>query len=258
MFSFRFFHYILLSCVIIPQAVLSKGQLKSLNEDTWSEMLTGEWMVEFYAPWCPACQQLQPLWKEFGEWSDDLGIKVGSVDVTLNPGLSGRFMIAALPTIFHVKDGEFRQYRGARDKDSFISFIEEKKWINIDPVPSWKSPQSYQMSTVSAFFRLSMLLRSTHNTLIQDYGIPYWGSYIIFGLLTILIGAFLGLLVVCIIDFFCPSRTSYQPLQRNANTDDAALGKKDESEGEYEGEDVIKEDIGDAEVRRRKEPKSPK
>ena len=22
----------------------------------------------------------------------------------------------------------FRQYRGARDKDSFISFVEEKKW----------------------------------------------------------------------------------------------------------------------------------
>ena len=26
------------------------------------------------------------------------------------------------------KDGVFRQYRGARDKDSFISFVEEKKW----------------------------------------------------------------------------------------------------------------------------------
>ena len=26
------------------------------------------------------------------------------------------------------QDGVFRQYRGARDKDSFISFVEEKKW----------------------------------------------------------------------------------------------------------------------------------
>ena len=71
---------------------------------------------------------------------------VGQVDVTASPGLSGRFMVTALPTIFHVKvnqisekelsvlkcepskDGVFRQYRGARDKDSFISFVEEKKW----------------------------------------------------------------------------------------------------------------------------------
>ncbi|GFT32527.1 thioredoxin-related transmembrane protein 1 [Nephila pilipes] len=257
MYSLGYFYCFLFSCVVIPQAVLSKGQLKSLNEETWSDMLTGEWMVEFYAPWCPACQQLQPLWKEFAEWSDDLGIKVGDVEVTLNPGLSGRFMIAALPTIFHVKDGVFRQYRGARDKDSFISFIEEKKWQNIDPVPSWKSPQSFQMSTVSAFFRLSMLVRSTQNSFLQDYGIPYWGSYIIFGLVVISIGAFIGLLVVCTLDFINP-RTSYQPLQRNANADDAVIRRKDESEGEYEGEDIIKEDVGDAEIRRRKEPKSPK
>ena len=29
-----------------------------------------------------------------------MGIKVGQVDVTASPGLSGRFMVTALPTIF--------------------------------------------------------------------------------------------------------------------------------------------------------------
>jgi hypothetical protein len=43
---------------------------------------------------------LQPVWEEFSTWSDDLGIKVGQVDVTTSPGLSGRFMVTALPTIF--------------------------------------------------------------------------------------------------------------------------------------------------------------
>ncbi|GFW45727.1 thioredoxin-related transmembrane protein 1 [Trichonephila clavipes] len=88
-------------------------------------MLTGEWMVEFYAPWCPACQQLQPLWKEYGEWSDDLGIKVGSVDVTLNPGLSGRFMIAALPTIFQwpIYDKKSEECSSIQPASSQLGFV---------------------------------------------------------------------------------------------------------------------------------------
>ena len=53
-----------------------------------------------YAPWCPACKALQPIWAEFATWSEDLDIKVGAVDITESPGLSGRFMITALPTIF--------------------------------------------------------------------------------------------------------------------------------------------------------------
>ena len=53
-----------------------------------------------FAPWCPACRGLQPAWEEFSTWSDDLEVGVAQVDVTESPGLSGRFMVTALPTIF--------------------------------------------------------------------------------------------------------------------------------------------------------------
>lgn len=39
-----------------------------------------------YAPWCPACQQLQPVWKEFADWGEDMGVNVAKVDVTEHPG----------------------------------------------------------------------------------------------------------------------------------------------------------------------------
>lgn len=38
-----------------------------------------------------------------------------------------------------------------------------------------------------------MTLRALHNSLVEDYGIPYWGSYILFAFVTILFGAMLGL-----------------------------------------------------------------
>jgi len=185
---------------------LVEGKLTTINEDNWRELLTGEWMVEFFAPWCPACRGLQPTWEDFAGWSEDLEIGIGQVDVTSSPGLSGRFMVTALPTIFHVKDGVFRQYRGARDKDSFISFVEDKKWTGVEPVSSWKSPDSVQMSLVSYFFKLSMVLRNVHTTLTEDYQMPYWVSYVAFAVATILLGGILGLILVCCIDCVYPPR----------------------------------------------------
>merc|ERR1712114_85897 len=116
----------------------AEAKLVKLTEDNWADLLEGEWMVEFFAPWCPACRGLQPTWEDFSGWSEDLEIGVGQVDVTTSPGLSGRFMVTALPTIFHVKDGVFRQYRGARDKDSFISFVEDKKWETVETLSPGK------------------------------------------------------------------------------------------------------------------------
>merc|ERR1712128_301937 len=158
---------------------LADGKLIKIEENNWQDLLTGEWMVEFFAPWCPACRGLQPTWEDFAGWSEDLEIGIGQVDVTTSPGLSGRFMVTALPTIFHVKDGVFRQYRGARDKDSFISFVEDKKWTGVEPISSWKSPDSFQMSLV---------------------------SYFAFAVATILLGGILGLILVCCIDCVYPPR----------------------------------------------------
>lgn len=42
-----------------------------------------------------------------------------------------------------VKDGVFRQYKGGRDANTFVSFVEEKKWQSIEPISGWKSPDSF-------------------------------------------------------------------------------------------------------------------
>ncbi|VDN18403.1 unnamed protein product [Gongylonema pulchrum] len=148
--------------------VAATRNLISLSEDTWTDILHGEWMVEFHAPWCPACKDLQKAWHSFADWSRDLNINVAEVDVTRNPGLSGRFLVTALPTIYHVKDGVFRQYSGPRDKNDFISYIEERKWTFYDPVPSYKHPNSPQMTVVAWFFKLSMFVRDKHNYFVEE------------------------------------------------------------------------------------------
>jgi len=206
-----------------------ESKLTTITEDNWRDILEGEWMVEFMAPWCPACRALQPIWEEFSGWTEDLEISVGQVDVTSSPGLSGRFMVTALPTIFHVKNGVFRQYRAARDKDSFISFVEDKKWNQVEEVSAWKDPSSMQMTMVSYFFKLSMVLRNVHTTLTEEYELPYWVSYVAFAVATILLGGVLGLILVCCIDLvFPPRREDSQHHQVREDKKDSDVEEEDD------------------------------
>ena len=39
-----------------------------------------------FAPWCPACQQVGPVWSKLALKADELGINVGEVDTTIEPG----------------------------------------------------------------------------------------------------------------------------------------------------------------------------
>jgi len=199
--------------IFIVQIVSHKTGLIHLNEDNWSQMLDGEWMVEFFAPWCPACKAMQPMWEEFSTWSKDLDINVAQVDVTSNPGLSGRFMVTALPTIFHVKEGQFRQYRGSRDREAFINFIEDKKWESVDKLSNWYTPSSIQMSIVSYFFKLSMILRNIHTQLVEQYHFPFWASILTFAIVTIAVGAILGLMLVCVVDMLFPPKHRHTQTQ---------------------------------------------
>ncbi|KRX71473.1 Thioredoxin-related transmembrane protein 1, partial [Trichinella sp. T6] len=196
---------LLILCFTVAINAASK-LLHHINEDNWKQILKDEWMIEFHAPWCPACKDLSKAWSSFAEWSKDLKIKVAEVDVTSNPGLSGRFLVTALPTILHVKDGIFRTYTGARDKEDFVSFIEKKKWTIVDPLPSWKHPDSFQMGIVSLFFKLSMAVRDLHVTLIEKYGLSSWMSYSLFGFITLFLGCVLGFVIVFIIDRVFPTK----------------------------------------------------
>jgi len=176
-----------------------------ITDENWQQILKGEWMLKFFAPWCPACRSMVDTWIEFGKWTDDLNLDgVGEIDVTQSPGLSGRFLITSLPTVLHVKDGEFRQYTKKREKDSLIDYVEKAEWKQEEMLPSWKHPDSVQMGVVASFFRVSMVLREVHSLMTEQYELPSWSVYVMFATVTILVGALLGLLLVFCIDCVLP------------------------------------------------------
>ncbi|XP_008477562.1 thioredoxin-related transmembrane protein 1-like [Diaphorina citri] len=193
-------------CSLPSLVQCKKVQIIQLDENNWQDMLQGEWMVEFFAPWCPACKQMEKVWQEYSGWAQDLNINVAQVDVTVSPGLSGRFMVTALPTIFH---------------PLYLTF----------------------MSIISFFFKLSQILRKMHNKMMEDYGIPAWGSYTIFAMVTIMIGALLGLLLVFIIDQIYPPSAVVKKSSVTKKKKGKDLGAKD-SDVETDESD-LRDDTGD-------------
>lgn len=217
--SWAFLVIFLISCFVVVARVQASPQTESvqrqnqqslieLNEDNWRLMLKGEWMVEFFAPWCPACKNLAPTWERFATTASDINVNVAKIDVTTSPSLSGRFFVTALPTIYHVKEGEFRQYRGSRDGDALMFFVKQKQWSKLEPISAWKKPDTIHMSVLSYFFKLSHTLKDFNGRLQEEYGLPTWGSYALFAIGTIFVGAALGLMLVCVVDFLYPPKKS--------------------------------------------------
>uniref|UniRef100_A0A3B5B2C8 Thioredoxin-related transmembrane protein 1 n=1 Tax=Stegastes partitus TaxID=144197 RepID=A0A3B5B2C8_9TELE len=238
--------------IYLSSASAKPDSLTEVTDGNWEDILTGEWMIEFYAPWCPACQQLQPVWKEFADWGEDMGVNIAKVDVTEQPGLSGRFIITSLPTIYHCKDGVFRKYQGARTKNDFLTFVDEQKWKAVEPVSSWFGPSSFFI-----LYQCSVFMRC-HNYMTEQLGIPVWGSYVIFGLATLFSGLALGLLLVFIADFVFPSRRFSSPdyYQKKQTMEQARLIQQQdddhEADGEEDDDEEEEEEDGDEVWRRRR------
>jgi hypothetical protein len=66
-----------------------------------------------------------------------------------------------------------------------------------------------------------MMLRNIHTQITEEHGIPYWGSYLLFALATIVVGAVLGLVLVFLIDCFYPAKVA-------SNKNELKSSKKDE------------------------------
>uniref|UniRef100_A0A2K5BYE5 Protein disulfide-isomerase A6 n=1 Tax=Aotus nancymaae TaxID=37293 RepID=A0A2K5BYE5_AOTNA len=106
----------------------SKKDVIELTDDSFDQnVLDSEdvWMVEFYAPWCGHCKNLEPEWaaaaSEVKEQTKGK-VKLAAVDATVNQVLASRYGIRGFPTIKIFQKGESPvDYDGGRTRSDIVS-----------------------------------------------------------------------------------------------------------------------------------------
>jgi len=104
--------------------VLDSSNFDKVVKDTSKDVL-----VEFYAPWCGHCKRLAPDYEIVANaFAGDDHVAIAKIDCDAHKDLCAKYDVSGYPTLkFFPKDNkDGDRYDGARDVDSFITFINNK------------------------------------------------------------------------------------------------------------------------------------
>jgi len=146
----------------------------------------GEWVLEFYAPWCGFCKQLMPIYEEFATTLKSQNtVKVAKIDCTQETALLQRFSIKGFPTIKFLSSSEkqMAEFQGKRTVEALSQFANGgwKSSTSIGPIPPADNDDNDAQPVVSPFER--------------RYGFNIW--WIIGTLFGVFIFSFVGILISC-------------------------------------------------------------
>jgi protein disulfide-isomerase A6 len=118
----------------------SAADVIELTDSNFEEMITGSdemWLVEFFAPWCGHCKNLEPHWRSAAAELKGK-VKMATVDATVHTVVSGKFNIRGFPTIKWFPAGkktlkDAADYDGGRTASDIISWAQGKVQENVAP-----------------------------------------------------------------------------------------------------------------------------
>ncbi|KAJ1651157.1 hypothetical protein IWQ61_008211 [Dispira simplex] len=114
-----------------PQGAATSVSVVDLTDATFAQALAtrDEWLVEFYAEWCGACQRFAPKFKALADrlTKENMAhVGLGTVEIDANPELAARFMITHLPSMFYIREGQVRLYEGPLEVNHLFHYVQEE------------------------------------------------------------------------------------------------------------------------------------
>ncbi|TPX47691.1 hypothetical protein SeLEV6574_g02514 [Synchytrium endobioticum] len=101
----------LISCSAVSASfalpVATQDRVVNLTDYTFDKAIKGgEWLVEFYAEWCPACKGFQQAYVDLAELASTQSprLRLAKIDIETNPILTARFLVTILPSLYHIND----------------------------------------------------------------------------------------------------------------------------------------------------------
>lgn len=108
------------------------GPVKVVVAENFDELVNDDSkdvLIEFYAPWCGHCKNLEPKYKELGEkLAGDPNIVIAKMDATAND-VPPHFEVRGFPTIYFAPAGSKqspKRYEGGREVSDFLSYLKKE------------------------------------------------------------------------------------------------------------------------------------
>ncbi|XP_037100719.1 protein disulfide-isomerase A6 isoform X2 [Syngnathus acus] len=105
----------------------SEKDVVELTDDNFDKMVLHSddvWLVEFFAPWCGHCKNLEPEWAAAASAVKEQTkgkVRLGAVDATVHQAVSSRYGVRGFPTIKIFRKGEEPEdYQGGRSRRDII------------------------------------------------------------------------------------------------------------------------------------------
>ncbi|SJX61895.1 probable protein disulfide-isomerase precursor [Sporisorium reilianum f. sp. reilianum] len=117
---------------IKPPPPPAAEQLTSRNFDKIVLDEAKDVLVEFYAPWCGHCKNLNPTYQQVAQdfsGDDDCVVAQMDADNESNKPIAQRYGVSSYPTLMFFPKGDKtnpQPYNGGRGEEDFIKFLNEK------------------------------------------------------------------------------------------------------------------------------------
>lgn len=107
------------------------ADLKQVTDQNFEDLLKEHagtaLIVDFWAPWCGPCRQMEPVLHEIAE-EYSAKVVIGKLNVDENPAVAQRFDVLSIPTMLVFVGGKMvKKLVGATPKKRFIE--ELAPWI---------------------------------------------------------------------------------------------------------------------------------
>ncbi|KAJ8782833.1 hypothetical protein J1605_009441 [Eschrichtius robustus] len=111
----------------------NKGPVKVVVGKTFDSIVMDpkkDVLIEFYAPWCGHCKQLEPVYTALGKkYKGHKNLVIAKMDATANDVTNDRYKVEGFPTIYFSPSGDKKNpikfEDGNRDLEHLSKFIEE-------------------------------------------------------------------------------------------------------------------------------------
>jgi protein disulfide-isomerase A1 len=158
-------------CGVLAQNEESGGKdhVIELDESNFDEELSKHeyLLIEFYAPWCGHCKELEPEYKKAASIlsNDHPPLYLAKVDATKNKELAKRFKLDGYPTVtLYTKGADYVEYDGERKAGDIISWYRRK----VNPV----STQLDTIKEINSFIdvhKVAVIFLGEQNNSYQEF-----------------------------------------------------------------------------------------